>query len=272
MESFSFETLILKPLLKMLIQVLQWILPLFQQLNQTFFTLDIVQSILALFQYVMYAVFVLGVMIALIDFVTLLFDGGRPSLLSLVKNVGKGLFVTLFMQKLMQLAYMCIYSLSQSIFRLNTTVTQMFEQKQLAQLFHFTESDTLIGIIVIGILITIFMIMFLQLLERNGIFLLHQCMSVFYIIGICRGVDDMFSMWLRQGVALCFIHFVQILFFVVGLAFLNYPDVVFFAIGLLLVAVRLEEMIFSLTLFNDLKPSHLSMMRSGTSAFLRSVN
>lgn len=272
MEAFSFETLILKPLLEMLVQLLGWVLRLFQSLNNNFLEQDIVKQIIELFQYVMYAMYLVGILLALIDFVSCYLDGSQPHLLNLVKNVGKGLFITLFMQKIMQLAYEFVYYLSTAFFHFEQVTKRLNETNELSQIFHFKDSTALIGVVVVSGLIIIFVMMLFQLLERNGMFLLHQCMGIFYIVGVCRGTDMIFSTWIRQGIALCFMNFMQVLFFVVGLMMLYYPDVMLFAIGILLVSIRMDKMIAPFILADRAHLRRLGLMDNGASAFFHSMN
>lgn len=271
MTAFSFENLILKPLQKMLSDMLKWVLNILSSLSSDFFKLSVIQSILDLFQYVMYAMFILGVLFSLIDFITAYMDGENPSVFTIVKNVGKGLFTALFMQKVMQLGYEVIYNFAAILLKGTKNIDNLFSLTNLSRLFHFQSSETLIGLCITIFLIVVLLCLLFQLLERNGMFLLYQCTSVFYIIGICRGYESLFSQWLKQGFVICFINFVQILFFIVGLTFLKNEATLLIAVGMLVSSLRVEKIMRYLSVTERWQKKGESLVNGASDAFKQGV-
>lgn len=241
MEEMSLEHLILKPLLDMLFQMFQWSLQMFDVVGQTFLTLDVVRDVLMLFQYITYAMFVIGVLFALIDFVTLYLDGFQPQIFPVLKNIGRGLFMTLFIQRIMQLMYEVVHYFMRMLIHTKKESAFTLTIEDITKVLHFQHTDVLIGVFVMSVLITLFIGVLFQVLERNGFFLLHQCVVVFYIIGICRGAENVLSAWLQQGIMLCFMNFIQLLFVGIAIAMLQNGQLLPLGIGFMLAALRIDR-------------------------------
>lgn len=267
----SFESLILKPLLEMLFRVLYWLLQLFQLFGQSFFTIEIVENILLLFQSLMYGIFVIGVLLALIDYVVLYLDGSVSSFFSVGKNIGKALIITLCIQKLMLLAYESILFLSRRFLHFEIKGESLFSLEKLATLFQFQVADTLIGIFLVLTFIFIFAKILLQIIARNGLFLCFQCTVIFYIIGICRGRENVFSSWLIFGLSLCFTHFVQILFLSVALVYFTDAKMLILSCSLLLAAMQIEKILEYVHIIENRKISKYRFIQNTSSALQKSI-
>lgn len=270
MVEFSLDTVVLKPLLVMVVEMLKWTIRLFPNVGAGFFELSIIQQVLVFFQYLMYGMFVVGSILAIIDFVVSYFDGVNPSVMTTIKSIATGLFAALFMQKIILLAYETIYFLTQKLLLIQNS-DDLFSQQKIAESFHFQANNNMIGLVVVIILICLILGVLFQFLERNGLFLLHQCTGIFFIISICRGYETAFSTWLKQGMILCFMNFMQMLFFVVALLFLQQAATALVAIGLMLTALRIEKVFMLLPAMSRVSFKQNSMIQAATTAFKRSV-
>lgn len=270
MADFSLDALVLKPLLTMLLEMLKWSIQLFPNVGGDFFSLAIVQQILIFFQCLMYGMFIVGSSLALIDFVVFYIDGEKPSAMATMKSICKGLFAALFMQKIILLAYETIYFFTQKFLLIQSDVDEMFSQEKLAEIFHYKVGNQMIGLVVVCILTFLILSIFFQFLERNGLFILHQGTSIFFIISICRGYETAFSTWMKQGITLCFMNFMQMLLFVIALVFLQQSMTSFVAIGLMFTAYRIERVVAWLPIMQRTSLKQYTIIQTAKDAFNRS--
>lgn len=272
MVDFSLDAIILKPLFTMFLEMLKWSIQLFPNVGGEFFSLTIIQKILAFFQYLMYGMFIIGSLLALIDFIVSYIDGAHPNAMTTAKSICKGLVAALFMQKMVLLSYEAIYFLTYRFFLLQNEISDIFSQQKIADTFRFQANNQMIGLIIVLILIFLILNILFQFLERNGLFLLHQCTSIFFIISICRGYETAFSTWLKQGMVLCFMNFMQMLFFVVALVFFQQATTAFIALGLMLTAYRIEKVLTFLPMMNRITFKQYAVVQNAKEAFNRSTS
>lgn len=265
---FSLENLVLKPLLVMLLEMLKWMLSLVSLLGAQFFEHELVQSILMLFQYVMYGMCVIGIIFALVDYVMMYIDGKVPIFTRVFGNIVRGFIAAMWMQKLMQLGYEVCYFLMQQIIQTPIGFDAIFSSEKMTELFDLGPGNTLIDFMISVFLVVVLVNLLIQLFERNSIFLLHQCAGVFYIVGICRGQHYLLAEWIRQGLKLCFLNFMQIVFFYVALSLLDTPTTIVFGLGMLVAAIRLEKILEQLL---QLKSTHPHIYQGAQVAFKRSA-
>lgn len=263
---FSFEGLILKPMVKMIFGFMSWVYSNLLQLTSDFFNIGIIIKTLDLIQYTMYGMFVLGLAISLIDYAVDHMDGNKPNAFALLKNNAKAFFVAMFSQKLMLLTFQIGKFISDLISKLHEN-EDIFSENMFAKLVgHQKESITLIILtIAVFALVLILMISF-QVLERNGMFLMHLAMTSFYIISICRGYADPFAGWTKQGIAICFANTLQTLCIVIAFFLFQSVETFFIGQGVLMTASKTERIMQQFAFSSGSRKNASTMINAGMTA------